>query len=142
MGSVPLSGAAVGSTGTGVVGVANRLVQMQVQMQQQQQQQQLLLQARGVPLNTIRAPGGNVAVMMMNRFPAPAGGQGQADAEDDNADDEENMGVAETYSDYMPTKLKLGRKHPDPVVETASLASVPPPDVWYRIAIPEDTINR
>ncbi|XP_011297794.1 protein strawberry notch isoform X2 [Fopius arisanus] len=60
--------------------------------------------------------------------------------EEDEADDEE-MGVAETYADYMPTKLKLGRKHPDPVVETASLSSVEPTDVWYKVSLPEDTIK-
>ncbi|KAI5692380.1 hypothetical protein M8J77_024503, partial [Diaphorina citri] len=52
-----------------------------------------------------------------------------------------NMGVAETYADYMPTKLKIGRKHPDPVVETASLSSVEPTNVWYSISIPESTIK-
>lgn len=51
------------------------------------------------------------------------------------------MGVAETYADYMPSKLKLGRKHPDPVVETASLSSVAPADVWYKLSIPSETIN-
>ncbi|XP_071638840.1 protein strawberry notch-like isoform X2 [Temnothorax longispinosus] len=55
--------------------------------------------------------------------------------------DDEDMGVAETYADYMPTKLKLGRKHPDPVVETASLSSVEPTDVWYKVSIPEETIR-
>ena len=40
------------------------------------------------------------------------------------------MGVIETYSNYKPTKLQIGRQHPDPVVETASLASVEPPEVW------------
>lgn len=51
------------------------------------------------------------------------------------------MGVAETYADYMPSKLKLGKKHPDPVVETASLSSVAPADVWYKLSIPSETIN-
>lgn len=55
--------------------------------------------------------------------------------------DDEDMGVAETYADYMPTKLKLGRKHPDPVVETASLSSVEPTDVWYKLSIPEETMR-
>ncbi|XP_046831906.1 protein strawberry notch isoform X1 [Vespa crabro] len=55
--------------------------------------------------------------------------------------DDEDMGVAETYADYMPTKLKRGRKHPDPVVETASLSSVEPTDVWYELSIPEETIR-
>ncbi|XP_017462761.1 PREDICTED: protein strawberry notch isoform X2 [Rhagoletis zephyria] len=55
--------------------------------------------------------------------------------------DYEEMGVAETYAEYWPAKLKLGKKHPDPVVETASLSSVEPCDVYYKLAIPADTIN-
>ncbi|XP_046980901.1 protein strawberry notch isoform X1 [Schistocerca americana] len=60
--------------------------------------------------------------------------------EEEEVDDEE-MGVAETYADYMPSKLKLGRKHPDPVVETASLSSVEPTDVWYTVSLPDETIR-
>ncbi|XP_046385917.1 protein strawberry notch [Ischnura elegans] len=61
--------------------------------------------------------------------------------EEEGAEDDEDMGVAETYADYMPTKLKLGRKHPDPVVETASLSSVSPTEVWYQVSLPEEVIN-
>ncbi|XP_073834812.1 protein strawberry notch isoform X2 [Musca autumnalis] len=60
--------------------------------------------------------------------------------EEDEADYEE-MGVAETYAEYWPAKLKLGKKHPDPVVETASLSSVEPCDVYYKLSIPMDTIQ-
>uniref|UniRef100_A0A1I8Q2D4 Protein strawberry notch n=1 Tax=Stomoxys calcitrans TaxID=35570 RepID=A0A1I8Q2D4_STOCA len=60
--------------------------------------------------------------------------------EEDEADYEE-MGVAETYAEYWPAKLKLGKKHPDPVVETASLSSVEPCDVYYKLSIPLDTIQ-
>ncbi|XP_059611939.1 protein strawberry notch isoform X2 [Phlebotomus argentipes] len=60
--------------------------------------------------------------------------------EEEEAEDEE-MGVAETYADYMPSKLKLGKKHPDPVVETASLSSVEPTDVTYKLSIPDDVIE-
>lgn len=56
-------------------------------------------------------------------------------------EEQENMGVAETYSEYVPTKLKWGRKHPDPVVETSTLASVLPPDITYEIAIPKETLD-
>ncbi|XP_074602022.1 protein strawberry notch isoform X2 [Brevipalpus obovatus] len=56
-------------------------------------------------------------------------------------DAEEDIFQAETYADYMPFKLKIGLRHPDPVVETSSLSSVHPPDVWYRLAIPEDIID-
>ncbi|KAJ8666756.1 hypothetical protein QAD02_008418, partial [Eretmocerus hayati] len=39
------------------------------------------------------------------------------------------------------TLMKLGHKHPDPVVETASLSSVEPADVWYEISIPAHSIQ-
>lgn len=55
--------------------------------------------------------------------------------------EEEEMGVAETYANYWPAKLKLGKKHPDAVVETASLSSVEPVDVTYKMAIPSETID-
>ena len=37
--------------------------------------------------------------------------------------------------------LKIGLPHPDPIVETASLASVEPPDVWYKLALPDEIID-
>ncbi|XP_055535326.1 protein strawberry notch isoform X2 [Wyeomyia smithii] len=55
--------------------------------------------------------------------------------------EEEEMGVAETYAEYWPAKLKIGKKHPDPVVETASLSSVEPCDVYYKLSIPPEAIN-
>ncbi|XP_039298334.1 protein strawberry notch [Nilaparvata lugens] len=41
----------------------------------------------------------------------------------------------------MTFVAKLGKKHPDPVVETASLSSVEPTDVWYKVSLPDETIN-
>ena len=38
--------------------------------------------------------------------------------------------------------VSLGIKHPDPVVETSSLASVEPPDIWYNLSIPETIIDQ
>ena len=37
--------------------------------------------------------------------------------------------------------VRIGIKHPDPVVETASLSSVLPPDVYFRLNIPEEVID-
>lgn len=37
--------------------------------------------------------------------------------------------------------MKLGRKHPDSVVETASLSSVEPSDVYYKLSLPPETIQ-
>uniref|UniRef100_A0A8C5LW43 Protein strawberry notch homolog 1 n=1 Tax=Leptobrachium leishanense TaxID=445787 RepID=A0A8C5LW43_9ANUR len=61
--------------------------------------------------------------------------------EEPEEEDEEEMGHAETYAEYMPIKLKVGLRHPDPVVETSSLSSVTPPDVWFQASIPEETID-
>lgn len=38
--------------------------------------------------------------------------------------------------------VKIGLRHPDPVVETSSLSSVSPPDVWYQVSIPEEVADR
>lgn len=38
--------------------------------------------------------------------------------------------------------VRIGLRHPDPVVETSSLSSVKPPNVWYRMSIPEETVDR
>lgn len=37
--------------------------------------------------------------------------------------------------------VKIGLPHPDAVVETSSLASVEPPDIMYRVCIPEKTMD-
>ncbi|KAH7638141.1 strawberry notch-like protein [Dermatophagoides farinae] len=56
-------------------------------------------------------------------------------------DNEEELANLETFADYMPTKLKIGLRHPDQVVETSSLASIPPPDVYYQLMIPDEVID-
>ncbi|OQR69151.1 Protein strawberry notch-like [Tropilaelaps mercedesae] len=75
--------------------------------------------------------------------PAPATRQPQQVIDEAQivAEEEDELGVAETYSDYVPAKLRIGMKHPDPVVETASLSSVPPPDVHYRLSVDEETVD-
>lgn len=79
-----------------------------------------------------------------SQSPAAAAAAKKPDEPEEEIDDfaeEEDHFQAETYADYMPLKLKIGVKHPDPVVETASLSSVHPPNVWYRLAIGEDVID-
>lgn len=53
---------------------------------------------------------------------------------------EENSGgvVGETFTDYRPPKLSIGPPHPDPVVETASLSAVQPPEPTYDLQIKDD----
>ncbi|XP_060641049.2 protein strawberry notch homolog 2 isoform X1 [Anolis sagrei] len=64
--------------------------------------------------------------------------QSQTQVEEEEEDDEtEELGHAETYADYVPSKCKLGKQHPDRVVETSTLSSVPPPDITYTLSLPE-----
>ncbi|KAJ6655162.1 hypothetical protein lerEdw1_005640 [Lerista edwardsae] len=63
--------------------------------------------------------------------------QTQVDEEEEGDDEEaEELGQTETYADYVPSKSKIGKHHPDRVVETSTLSSVPPPDVTYSLSLP------
>ncbi|KAM4549293.1 strawberry notch homolog 2b isoform 2-T2 [Odontesthes bonariensis] len=63
--------------------------------------------------------------------------------EEDDAEEEETeeLGHVDTYAEYRPSKSTKGISHPDIVVETNTLSSVPPPDITYNLFIPEPTIN-
>lgn len=60
----------------------------------------------------------------------------------DESEDEENVETdkEENYVDYMSVKIE-GARHPNPVVETASLASVTLPDIWYNLFLPKKSID-
>ncbi|KAK7163776.1 hypothetical protein R3I93_007749 [Phoxinus phoxinus] len=63
--------------------------------------------------------------------------------EEEEADEEEteDLGHADTYAEYKPSKSTIGISHPDIVVETNTLSSVPPPDITYTLSISDSTIN-
>lgn len=42
----------------------------------------------------------------------------------------------------MFSTATIGKSHPDIVVETNTLSSVPPPDITYTLSIPESTIEK
>lgn len=46
-----------------------------------------------------------------------------------------------TFIEYKPRKLPYGAPHPDPVVETASLAAVPPPNITYELAAYKELVD-
>ena len=56
-------------------------------------------------------------------------------------EEEEDLGIGLTFNEYKPKKLAFGLKHPDAVVETASLASVDPPDIHYKLCLPPSIVN-
>ncbi|XP_030560834.1 protein strawberry notch [Drosophila novamexicana] len=82
--------------------------------------------------NPMMRPQGVLVRRELPQMPAPL--------EDDEVDFEE-IGVADTYSSYWPSKLKGGSRHPDPVVETATLSSVELPDITYELALPDKVKN-
>lgn len=61
--------------------------------------------------------------------------------QDADANNDEEYHEVETYSDYAPAKLKIGRPHPDPVVETSSLSTVEPPDITYELKLPSKVVD-
>ncbi|RLV82882.1 hypothetical protein DV515_00016549 [Chloebia gouldiae] len=63
--------------------------------------------------------------------------QAPAEEEDEGEEEEtEELGQTETYAEYIPSKSKIGKHHPDLVVETSTLSSVPPPDITYSLSLP------
>uniref|UniRef100_A0A8C3FPW2 Protein strawberry notch homolog 2 n=1 Tax=Chrysemys picta bellii TaxID=8478 RepID=A0A8C3FPW2_CHRPI len=76
---------------------------------------------------------------MLIFYPHHVSFQSQTPVEEDDEGDEEEteeLGHTETYADYVPSKSKIGKQHPDRVVETSTLSSVPPPDVTYTLSLP------
>lgn len=37
--------------------------------------------------------------------------------------------------------VKFGKPHPDSVVETSALSSIPPPDITYKLTLPDSIIE-
>uniref|UniRef100_A0AAQ5XJ67 Protein strawberry notch homolog 2 n=1 Tax=Amphiprion ocellaris TaxID=80972 RepID=A0AAQ5XJ67_AMPOC len=69
---------------------------------------------------------------------SPAAPEEEEDAEEEET---EELGHVDTYAEYRPSKSTIGISHPDIVVETNTLSSVPPPDITYTLSIPESTIS-
>uniref|UniRef100_G1MXL1 Protein strawberry notch homolog 2 n=1 Tax=Meleagris gallopavo TaxID=9103 RepID=G1MXL1_MELGA len=65
-------------------------------------------------------------------------------APEDEGDEEETeeLGQTETYAEYVPSKSKIGKHHPDLVVETSTLSSVPPPNITYSLSLPSSVADK
>ncbi|KAM6235824.1 protein strawberry notch homolog 2 isoform 2-T2 [Porphyrio hochstetteri] len=69
--------------------------------------------------------------------------QTPAEEEDEGEEEEtEELGQTETYAEYVPSKSKIGKHHPDRVVETSTLSSVPPPDITYSLSLPSSVADK
>uniref|UniRef100_A0A671UA67 Protein strawberry notch homolog 2 n=1 Tax=Sparus aurata TaxID=8175 RepID=A0A671UA67_SPAAU len=76
-----------------------------------------------------------------SQLEAPRTQPPQEEEEDAEEEETEELGHVDTYAEYKPSKSTIGISHPDIVVETNTLSSVPPPDITYTLSIPEQTIN-
>uniref|UniRef100_A0A3B4EL40 Protein strawberry notch homolog 2 n=1 Tax=Pygocentrus nattereri TaxID=42514 RepID=A0A3B4EL40_PYGNA len=63
------------------------------------------------------------------------------EVEEADVEETEELGHMDTYAEYKPSKSTIGISHPDIVVETSTLSSVPPPDVTYTLSIPDNAIQ-
>ncbi|XP_016944641.3 protein strawberry notch homolog 1 [Drosophila suzukii] len=90
-----------------------------------------------LPMTSNGCPGAMLKDQLMTRD-VPAVFPPEQAVEDEEVDYEE-IGVADTFAAYWPSKLKVGRAHPDPVVETATLSSVELPDITYQLGLPSKT---
>lgn len=96
---------------------------------------QMNLGVRSSAATTTTEPGG--LALAEPFLDSPTKPEKQQDERDDELDEvEEEM----TYKSYRPAKLLIGREHPDPVVENATLAAVLPPDITYNLALPANII--
>ncbi|XP_062306187.1 si:ch73-63e15.2 isoform X3 [Osmerus eperlanus] len=74
-------------------------------------------------------------------FQAPRTQTPAEEEEEAEEEETEELGHVDTYADYKPSKSTIGISHPDIVVETNTLSSVPPPDITYTLSIPDPIIN-
>ncbi|KAK9819870.1 hypothetical protein WJX72_003467 [[Myrmecia] bisecta] len=69
----------------------------------------------------------------------------QQQLEQEDLEEEEDLhegdASGDTFMEYKPAKLTYGHEHPDPVVETASLAAVEPPDITYTLHM-QDVLDK
>uniref|UniRef100_A0A8D3DAG5 Protein strawberry notch homolog 2 n=1 Tax=Scophthalmus maximus TaxID=52904 RepID=A0A8D3DAG5_SCOMX len=79
--------------------------------------------------------------LLTNCSPAPRTQTQPEEEEDAEEEETEELGHVDTYAEYKPSKSTIGISHPDIVVETNTLSSVPPPDITYTLSIPQSTIN-
>lgn len=54
---------------------------------------------------------------------------------------EERKSDVNTFTEYKPAKLKIGVDHPDAIIESATLASVSPTDIVYKLALSNQLIQ-
>lgn len=109
-------------------------------MQQQQQQQHAAISR--LPDGT---PTGFTGNNTAHRQKMQAIKGKQEEEEDQILNEEEEDGdegeIRDTFMEYKPMKLTIGHTHPDPVVETASLGAVEPPDITYELTAKKELVD-
>ncbi|XP_063259292.1 protein strawberry notch homolog 2 isoform X1 [Prinia subflava] len=101
------------------------------------QQSQLELFSPSTPFPGLNSSSDHVPAVPNTPLLISYQSQAPPEEEDEGEEEEtEELGQTETYAEYIPSKSKIGKHHPDLVVETSTLSSVPPPDITYSLSLP------
>lgn len=87
--------------------------------------------AAGVGANLLAPDGGRGQPPpggLHNPLLNPAAAAGDEEGAQGKEIEDEDLEQVALYAQYRPSKVKGGRPHPDPIVESASLASIQPPE--------------
>ena len=107
--------------------------QLQAQKIQQQLQAQQMLQAQKMQEQRQLEEDGILPT---------TGGAMNIEALDEQTTAEESIAAKQpVFSEYTPMKVKLGHQHVEHIVESCSMASVEPPDVYYEPSLPEPLLT-
>eukprot|EP01035_Chromulina_nebulosa_P031586 gene31586-42124_t len=66
----------------------------------------------------------------------------QSETEAGNEEFEEAVEEGNSFEEYKPAKLSVGSTHPDPLVQSSSLAAVEPPDIVYTTNFSQKIIQQ
>jgi hypothetical protein len=91
---------------------------------------------------TNRLPSDTVARTTPPNTQSTEAAKREADVEPEPEADFEDVNDVLTYDKYSPRFYDAGRPHPDPLVQSASMAAVDPPPITYELHLPPKVINQ
>ncbi|CAD7698075.1 unnamed protein product [Ostreobium quekettii] len=95
----------------------------------------------GGALEQFQFPPGTVPAGVAWLPPSVPGAPGTHPAEEEEEEEDGEGQAGDTFQEYTPSKCKVGVPHPDPVVESSSLAAAEPPDITHKLRM-QDAVSK
>jgi len=114
--------------------------QQQLMMQRQQAQQQVM-QQQALQQQKIKEAAAEEEERKEDGIVQTTQAANSDALEVETAEEEAAIASAPVFRAYRPLKVKYGLSHPEPIVESCSMASVEPPDVFYRPGLPSSLLS-